>query len=129
MTKEQKLEACSMRFDGASLQEIADHFGVTKEYISKVTPKAPLRSIRRAMCETYIYPNISKWMRENRIDAGKFSSMLHVSRMTVSNNFRGKTMPTKKTIDAVLEVTGMKYEEAFYTGPVDGQNTGEEAAI
>lgn len=98
MTKEQKLEACSMRFDGASLQEIADHFGVTMEYIRKITPKILTRSIRSNYNETFIYPNISRWMRENRIHANALSKMIGVSRMTVSNNLRGKTDLSKKPL-------------------------------
>lgn len=114
MTKEQKLEACSMRFDGVSLQEIADHFGVSKGRIHQITPRISTRSVRSYYNETFIYPNISRWMRENRISANNFSKMIGVSQMTVSNNLRGKTPPSKKTIDKILEVTGMTYEEAFY---------------
>ena len=38
MTKEQKIEAYSMRLDGATLREIADKFGVSFQYIHKLFP-------------------------------------------------------------------------------------------
>lgn len=114
MTKEQKLEACSMRFDGVSLQEIADHFGVTKEYIRKITPKVETKSVYRTKSGKCIYTNILGWMQKNRVCAKKLSKMIGVSTCTVSNMLKGKVNTTKNTIDKVLEVTGMTYEEAFY---------------
>lgn len=120
MTKEQKLEACSMRFDGLSIQEIADHLGVTKEYIRKITPNIKGRSVSLAKLDTYIYPNISRWMVGNCVSTNKLSKMIGVTHVTVSNNLLGKTDLPKKTIDKILEVTGMTYEEAFY---IPGENS------
>lgn len=113
MTKEQKLEACSMRFDGISIQEIADNFGVTREYIRKITPKISTKSVRSKNLELYIYPNISRWMQKNRVCASKLSKMIGTSASTVTNMLNGSVSTTKRIIDKVLEVTGMTYEEAF----------------
>lgn len=98
MNKEQKLEACSMRFDGLSIQEIADHFGVTKEYIRKITPNIDGRSASLAKLDTYIYPNISRWMMENCVSTYKLSKMIGVTHVTVSNNLLGKTDLPKKPL-------------------------------
>lgn len=113
MTKEQKLEACSMRFDGVSIQEIADHFGVTREYIGQITPTINTLAVRRKKLDSYIYPNISRWMKENRVCASKLAKTIGISPVTVSNMLSGRVNTTKSTIDKVLEVTGMTYEQAF----------------
>lgn len=111
MTKEQKLEACSMRFDGVSIQEIADHFGVTREYIRQITPTINTLAVRRKKLDSYIYPNISRWMKENRVCASKLAKTIGISPVTVSNMLSGRVNTTKSTIDKVLEVTGMTYEQ------------------
>ena len=38
MTKEQKLKMYEMRLDGYTLQEIADEFGVSRQYVDQVIP-------------------------------------------------------------------------------------------
>ncbi len=36
MTREEKIEAFTMRLDGETYQEIADKFGVTRQYIHQI---------------------------------------------------------------------------------------------
>lgn len=45
MTKEQKIQAYSMRLDGYSLQEIADGIGVSKQAVSVAIPSIEKRAV------------------------------------------------------------------------------------
>lgn len=111
MTKEDKIKAYAMRLDGASFQQIADEFGVTRQYIHQVItkPGGRDRPIRR-----YIYPNIAIWMHEKRHSAKALAADIQVSQQCITKILKGKGNPSKQTIDRILEVTGMTYEQAFF---------------
>lgn len=109
MTREQKVEAYSMLLDGCTMQEVGEKFGVSKQYIQTLFP-----ALGRCGGRGYIYPNISKWMYENRVSGTAFADLLDVSPSVASYWFRGIHEPKKCFIDRVLAVTGMTYEEAFY---------------
>lgn len=110
MTKEQKIEAYAMRLDGATLQEIADRFGVTKQWISKILPKDPAFPGKTAKC---VYPSIKNWLTEHHISYGTFREMIGVSPLTLTRYLSGRSDPSKKVIDKILDITEMTYEEAF----------------
>lgn len=46
MTNDEKVEAYRMRLEGATLQEVADRFGVTREWIRVLIP-APEKKERK----------------------------------------------------------------------------------
>lgn len=125
MTKAQKVEAYSMRLDGASLREIADKFGVSFQYIQQLFPAR--KRIQRKY-SNIIYPNIVRYLQDNRVTLTALASDCNMTINGLRQFLNGESGGTKSTIDAILKATGMKYEEAFYTRPVDGQNAGEEAS-
>ena len=111
MTREEKIEAFTMRLDGYTLQEIGDHFGLSRERIRAILYQTTTASgIAR---KQYVYPNIAKWMIENKISPGLFSKKIGCSQAAVSNWMTGKRDPSYKFINLVLKETGMTYEEAF----------------
>ena len=60
------------------------------------------------------FPNIDRWMQANGITTVKeLARRADVPRSTMRSALRGKHDPIKSTIDAILHVTGMTYEEAF----------------
>lgn len=107
MTKEQKIEAYAMLLDGCTLQEIGDKFGVSRQRIQQIFPN------NRCENFNYIYPNIVRWMRENRVPAARFAESVGVVAGTFSTWMRGLYDPKKYYIDRILAITGMTYEEAF----------------
>lgn len=111
MTKEQKIEAYSMRLDGATLREIADKFGVSFQYIQHLFPGARKDNKRRS--SSIVYPNIIDFINENDISLLEFPEKCGVSYNGMMSFLLGKNNGSKKTIDKILEATGMKYEEAF----------------
>ncbi len=109
MTKRDKLEAYKMRLEGKTLQYIANHFGVTREYIRQITPAAGPTHQR----DNYIFPNIAKWLVDNGIYNYEFAEMIQSNRVSVGNWLLGKTEPSLFHIEQILKVTGMSFEEAF----------------
>lgn len=109
LTKEQKIQAYTMRLDGHTYQEIADSLGVSMQSISTVLPHEK----RAERYDSFIYRNITLWMEENDISMNQLAKMTGVCHSTISNFLYGETSPKKDLIDEVLRVTGMKYEYAF----------------
>lgn len=66
MTREEKIEAFTMRLDGETYQEIADKFGVTRQYIHQMLG-GDRRSKVALNDRGFIYPNLMKWMIENGV--------------------------------------------------------------
>ena len=115
MTKEQKMEAFSMLIDGATYEAVAERFGVTRQRIHQIIPMGrntkPTQKKEKPF--RYIYPNIEKWMRENKMSLNDFSAKINHSVSCVNQCLLGSHEPRKRFIDEVLEFTGMTYEEAF----------------
>lgn len=107
MTKEQILGACSMRLDGHTLQEIADKYGVSAQYISTIVPRSFKTGVR---C---IYPALKAWMGQKGYSAERIAKFCDVHRNTVYGWLNGKHTIDKPCIDKILQLTGMTYEEAF----------------
>lgn len=115
MTVDQKVKAYRMRLNGASLEECAKKFGVSREYIRQITPPVETHARRRSNYETCIYPKIKEWLYQNRYSYSAFSKLLDYSTMSVYNALTGKVVPSKTLIDKILDATEMSYEEAFKT--------------
>lgn len=62
-----------------------------------------------------IYPNLGSWMAENKIGVNRFAEAIGRSYEFTHNFLMGKVSPGIRTINNVLEVTGMTYEQAFAT--------------
>lgn len=112
MTIDEKVEAFRMRLEGNTIQEIANRFGVSKQYISKELRTERIRSNEKIV-NACIYPNIRKFLVQERLTCRGFSNEFGLSYATLYNTLTGKAEPRKKTIDRILECTGLTYEEAF----------------
>ena len=117
-----KIKMFEMRVKGATLQEIGDKFGITRERVRQILKSTISRetSMIRGR-EGIIYPNISKWLKDNDISISEFTEMLGKNKETpksvcrISHILKGKTKQgfTMPEIRIVLEVTGMTFEKAF----------------
>ena len=74
MTKEDKIKAYAMTLDGYTYQAIANEFGVTKQYISSLHGR---KSYNSKLYDEIIYPNITKWMEENKVTVRSLSIELY----------------------------------------------------
>lgn len=112
MTREEKIKAFEMSLDGATFQEIADTFGVSRQCIEQGLSRKQWRAPKQFKC---VFPALESWLHEQRLSVHRFNGAANVCKH--SNSLRLKlagrfefTMPEIKTI---LSYTGMTFEEAF----------------
>lgn len=113
LSNKDKAEAYYMRLEGHTLQEIADKYGVTKQALSQFLPHGLNKYENYA--KGCIYPAIARWMIKNKMSYLSLSKSTGVNNVTLRVALSGKSSPTKFTIDGILKVTGLTYEEAFST--------------
>ena len=120
MTREEIIDAFTMRLDGYTLQEIGDKYGLTRERIRQMFASITTKSgISRKSYKNYIYPNISDWMIDNNVKQSDLSKKLGCAQNTISSYLTGKREPTFSFINLILELTKMPYEVAFSKKRVD----------
>lgn len=112
MTNRDRAEAYFMRLEGKSFQEIADRFGVSKQNIHRLLNGICERSPRRDL-DTIAYPAIKNYMKKNKLSFNGLSNLCGINLGPIINGLCGKNDISKRTIDAILDVSGMTYEEAF----------------
>lgn len=112
MSVEDKVRAYEMRLRGSTVQEIADEFGVTKQYIAQFLPKGS-RTRKPKIYESCVFPAIRNYLFKNRYTYSGFAKKCCVSDSIMRNALDGNVVMSKTTIDRILEATGMTYEEAF----------------
>lgn len=66
-----------------------------------------------------IYPNLGRWMVENKIGLDRFSRMLEMSYPALRKLLDGKSSPRLETIQKILKITKLPFEEAFATEETD----------
>lgn len=113
MTREDKIKAFAMRLDGHMFQEIADEFGVSRQYIQQMLSDEAGGHKKVAQC---IFPGIERWMRENNCTAYMLNKKMGLWLGRTSNFYmrlNGKIQFTLDEIKVLLDVTGMTFDEAF----------------
>lgn len=125
MTIDQRVEAYRMRLEGKTFEEIGEHFGVSRQHIQQTLffCKGP-RGLDRSV-KSCVYPNIARWMMENRIGISKFSERCGMNQATLRLVLSVRGNPRKGTIDKILRITGLSYEEAFYLPKQEGEANAE----
>ena len=120
MTREEKIEAFSMRLDGYTFQEIGERFGVSKTAVQQILQRAV--SSNGTVHSKWVYPNLRDWIIEQGLSLSQMSQMFGLSVNSISTYLLGKMDPPYSFIKAVLKVSGMSFEEAFYREePVEGR--------
>lgn len=110
MSSEQKQRMRLMRESGCTYQQIADEYGVSRQYVHQtLRPKRKTPRGKRIVC---VYPNVAAWMTEHDMSATKIASAIGVNLQTFLSIARGNGI-TKYTIDKLLALTGMTYEKFF----------------
>lgn len=112
LTREEKIDMFSMRLDGYTLQEIGDKYGVTREAVRRMFAVVCCES--GIVRKRYIYPNIADWMREKRMTQTALCKEVGMAQNTVSAIMTGKQNPNFSFVQAILRLTGMSFDEAFY---------------
>lgn len=94
-----------------SAAAIYDRFKNSGVEISRITVKH----------RSGIYPNLGNWMSENKISLDRFSKAVGMSYQGLRNFLYGKSNPKFETIQNILKITGLTYEEAFATNQSDAK--------
>lgn len=119
MTRDEKIQAFAMRIDGYTLEEIADKFGVTREWIRQMLYKSvSCDNYRRK----YVYPEITKWMFENNINQKDICEMTGYKQNAVSYILIGRNQPSLKFISAICDAMQMQPSVAFKREDVKDEN-------
>lgn len=113
-------EVCEMREQGLSFQEIGKRLGVSKQYaydvFSYATRTGYISYKQFDMIDSLKFKGIKNWMIENGVTLkemnGKCTGVYNTNSSLV-RFLRGSGKADIETINKILEVTGMKYEEAF----------------
>ncbi len=116
MTREQKIEAFTMRLDGMSYQAIADKYGVSKQYIQQLLIGGSRRNQVGKWAKEFVYPNLYKYMISNdfrSLKSFKEHLGLGVSLSRFSERCKGELDFKIDEIYKIIDVTGMSFEEAF----------------
>lgn len=124
MTKEQKIEAYAMRLTGYSLRECAQKFGVSYQYIQQMFPGINNHAATLAM--RCIYKGLSEYIKDNGISLRVLSNLIDagLNLTTIRNRLRGMSEFTITEIRALLDYTGLTFEECFAlkNGAVENKN-------
>ena len=61
-------------------------------------------------------PSIEKYMTDHNISLREFARQCDMPSSTMCRLLKGQTEPPNSTIDKILSVTGLSYEECFREG-------------
>lgn len=114
MTKEEKMAMFSLRLDGYTLQEIADRYGISIERVRQIMKIGSMDERMDKSKNQWVYPNAVEWAERNRMSIYRIAADSGIPCSTLHNALKGKNQPKKSTIDALLRISGMTYEEFFY---------------
>lgn len=103
---------------GLSYSQIAAKHGISKQTVAQACGKLRENYFAQYTEEQVVYPNLRRWLNENRVSRAEFCRRMgfgwgarNVTR--VSSWFHGRYDPKKSTIDKIIEITGLSYEELF----------------
>ncbi len=112
MTREQKIEAFTMRMDGATYQEIGDKFGVTKQRIEQILHPQGIK--RAKISHQCIYSGLSQYMERLNLTYGQLADIFEVNSIpAIRKKILGISQFKINEIERILEKTGMTFEECF----------------
>lgn len=112
MTNNERVEAFRMRLEGSSYAEIAQKFGVSRQYIQQCIGLHP----HKANFKKTKYKGINNWMDENEMTINSLRKKLYGSgyvKYNLYDKLSGKTKLNINDIIAILNMTGMTFEQAF----------------
>ncbi|WP_425755123.1 helix-turn-helix domain-containing protein [Ihubacter sp. rT4E-8] len=116
ITNDQKVEMFKMRIEGVSIQEIGEHFGITKQRVSQIMYVPHSGRVSFDIIEACIYPNLISWMAKNRFTVQQLHYELfgYVSGVVKTyKRLKGQTEFKIAEIRKILNLTGMTFNECF----------------
>jgi transcriptional regulator with XRE-family HTH domain len=124
MNKKEEMRA--MRSQGMVYREIAEKFGVSRQYVAAVCGGRDPACFR-PIGSSCVYENLRNWMNDHKVSRNEFVRRMGLEKHTrncarFNCIMRGELQPRKDYIDRMLDVTGMPYEKLFYKPEVGDQD-------
>lgn len=113
MTKEEKIQAYSMRLDGYAYKEIADKIGCSITDIPREVLNMSYRPMSEKISELCVFKGLSNYIRENNSSTSKIAEYVGLSNPNTYLKLVGKRGFRIDEVRKVLELTGMTFEECF----------------
>ena len=113
MDKERAIDMFIMRLEGATYQEIADKYGITRQMVFSILNHKDKDNAKQ---DFIIYKGLKKWMLENNINVyGLYTIM--TGKTTGSGRTKDKLCGITKfsitDIKAIIKESGKTFEELF----------------
>jgi YesN/AraC family two-component response regulator len=123
---EKQEKMIELRKQGMTYQEIANVLGCSKSYVGQLIGKNEECKFRPLTEKDCIYVGIRNWMNTNKISKMHFIRLIYgyvhpETYHRYMHIFNGGGC-YKSTVDKILSVTGLTYEEAF---KLDGDDNGK----
>ena len=106
----------AMYDSGMTYQKIGEIYGISRQAVQKIINNGD--GIRLGALMKIPYVGLRLWMLENRVTISELRKRLG-TRVVIN----GRSNPQMETINKILEVTGLSYEECFNTERTDGSNS------
>ena len=106
------------RENGKTYREIAEMYGVSFQAVAVSCGRSEDAKFRVWTKDRCVYTNLRNWLNENRVSMSEFirrTGGIPSGGNTAGygNYFRGECYPPKLTIDKILAVTGLTYEQLW----------------
>lgn len=129
MTDEEIAKIQKLRNEGLSLREIGKIVGYSYQTVHRYTkPSANKRHYTKKAIDKIVYTGIREWMHKNKTNISSLAREMGNSTTLpyLYGYLYGKRKPGMETIEKILAVTGMTYEQAFVQDEASETYTAEE---
>lgn len=112
--KERAVEMFKMRLDGATYQEIADKYGVTKQYVHALLNTSPQSKAKNL--DYVVYKGLREWMQENHISILALHKIINPASSAsgrTKDKLIGKTSFKLRDIIRIVQESNLTFEQLF----------------
>lgn len=119
MDKERAMDMFKMRLDGATYQEIADKYGITRQRVECILKmREPSKKHSNKKYEKCIYKGLREWLQQNNYKLNDLQNLISKNKQRqAGNSLRMKLCGEREfrlsEINKIINFTGMTFEELF----------------
>lgn len=108
------------RAKGLTYKQIAEKYGVSKQNVAQCCSQDNAKHFHFWTEKMCVYPNVRNWLNKNKITKSELIRRMGIrvhanTNAVVGGYLNGSHYPSKQTIDKLLSITGLTYEEFFKT--------------
>lgn len=113
-SKENVMKMFEMRLEGKTLEEIGQHFGVTRQRIYQILDYKIEKARAGRKISKCVFPGIANWLYKNETTLKELCEGVNCMCGTAFyQKMHGEKELKMSQIKAILAFTGMTFEEAF----------------